>query len=628
MNINVKTKKKLGRYAKAYLLGLIGTISFVACLFNSSVYATIRFSNYGSTMLINAQDSQLVLESTDKVTGWSELSINKSGDRGKASTWDGYTNGVVLSQEGSLEPDAFMVISNSNALNYGIKNTSNAILNYSGSGVFTVAEKIALFEDVRTDSHAFVYCCKNTSNALSYGLKNNSSAIEALLPGSFSGPEMQEFVDYVRTTSNAFLYCCKNTSNALAYGLRTNSNAIIDMRGRMFGAAEKEEIFDYVRTTSNSFLYCCKNTSNALIYGLKNNSNALVNWPGGAIWSILEKRELYETIRVNSNAFVYCCKNTSNVMNYAFKIYEEHQVYQEDMREQNFVFFQNGFTVVPDKTLELKVPVPVSGNINLGDTGVGQAGTISLRNDLLFASNAYLTGGGKVDGNGFALVLSCTFAIPENEILEITSDTIINGHGTTFYLEPHAQITIDNNVTLTLKNVRIKNTRNSSGEPMIDLAGPNSKLALMNCELALAGDYYVNNGHVYIHDDVIISGTSSLVYKSGQDSYIADSATWAFDNGSRFYYDPSVSDNSLIRLLSKTAGMYFDGSTFEAGDMGVRLSTGLLFLDNNVLLKCPVSTQIILGDSSILDGSGDLDVHILAAAYVEVDGTVLDDSVV
>jgi len=580
-------------------------------------------------MSVGSQDSKIFLNSADNVTGWSELSIIKKDGQVGASQWgDGYVDGVVLSQEGSLDPDTLMILSNSNALNYGIKNTSNAIMSYSGLDAFTVAEKIELQEDVRTDSHAFVYCCKNTSNALSYGLKNNSSALVRLHAGSFTAQEKQGFVDYVRTTSNAFLYCCKNTSNALSYGLRTNSNAIIDMRWRMFSGAEKLDVLEKVRTTSNGFLYCCKNSSNALIYGLKNNSNALVNWPGGALWSILEKRELYETIRVNSNAFVYCCKNTSNVINYAFKIYEGHQVYQDDMCEQNFVFFKNGFTVAPDKVLTLDIPVPVRGNINLGDTLAGQAGTISLQNDLLFASNAYLTGGGKINGNGFALVLSCTFAIPENEILEITSDTIINGHGTTFYLEPHAQITIDNNVTLTLKNVRIKNTRNGSLDPMIDLSGPNSKLALMNCELALAGDYYVNNGHVYIHDDVIVSGTSSFVYKSEQESYIADSATWAFDKNTRFYYDPSVSDNSLIHLLTKTSAMYFDGSTLETGDMGIRLSMGSLYLDNNVLLKCPVSTQIILGDSSILDGSGDLDVHILAAAYAEVSGAVFDDSLV
>ncbi len=596
-----------------------------------SIHARISFTNNFVNLALKEQNSKVVLNNPDKITGWSELSIVKKSGKKSALDWDeNYTDGVVISQEGSEEPALNSIIANSNTIISGVKNNSNTLLTYSCPGPsaceITVLELQQLEKLARTVSQAQLYCCKNTSNALSYGLKNNSNAIGVLERGSFSGPGKQEFLNYVRTTSNAFLYCCKNTSNALAYGLRTNSNGIGVLRRRVFSPYEKQDTLEKIRTTSNGLLYCCKNTSNALLFGVKNNSTALMNIQGVILWSIEEERELYEKIRVNSSAFVYCCKNTSNALvnlseslaNFG-TIYDTHEVYDTNTQEQNFVFFKNGFTVKPDKTLTLKIPVPVSGNINLGQTG-----TINLQNDLLFASNAYLTGGGKIDGNGFALVLSCTFAIPANETLEITSDTIINGHGTTFYLEPHAQITIDNNVTLTLKNVRIKNTRNRSSAPMIDLLGAQSTLTLMNCELALAGDYSANNGHVFIHDDVIISGTSSFIYNSGQTSYIVDNATWAFDKNTRFYYDPSVSDNSLVHMLSKTSGMYFDGATVEAGDMGIRLSTGSLYLDNNVLLKCPVSTQIIFGNSS--KSNGDLDAHVLGGGYIEIEGVVFDDS--
>jgi len=564
-------------------------------------------------LALKKSNAKLGLKKIDEVVGWGNLSIVKSGQKKTSDAWvEQYVDDSVISQEGSQDPTTMLILSNSSAINYGLKNNSNALLNYSGGGVFTVLERQELLEDVRTDSHAFVSCCKNTSNALIYGLKNNSSTLIRLHAGVFTVPEKQEFLEHVCTTSNAFLFCCKNTSNAFAYNLKNNSNAIVRLRTLVFSGPEKQLALQTSRTTSNGFLYCCKNTSNALVFGIRNNSNALINWPGGALWSIYEKDQLYETIRTYSNTII--------MINNGVTIYDDHQVYDDDAIEQNFVFFKNGFSVKPDKTLTLDVPVPISGNINLGDTG-----SVLLQRDMLFASDAYLTGGGKIDGNGFALVLSCTFAIPENETLQITSDTIINGHGTTLYFEPHAQITIDNNVTLTLKNFRVESTRNSNSDPIISMSGSDSCLTLMNMELALADDYYVNNGRVFIHDDVIISGTSSFVYKSEQASYVAPFATWAFDKGSRFYYDPSVSDNSLVRMHSKTSGMYFDGSTLEAGNMGVRLSKGSLYFDNNVLLKCPESTQIIFGDLSQSDS--DLDVYVLGGAYVEIEGVVFDDSV-
>jgi len=520
-------------------------------------------------MAIKATDSKLILGKADKAIGWSEFSINKKHGKNTSRNWvEQYFDTVEISQEGSQAPATYLVISDSNAINYGIKNNSNAIIEYA-KAEFTESEK-------------------------------------------------QETLRYARTTSNAFLYCCKNTSNSLAYGIKNNSNAIIDIKDRVFSLSEKQELINYVRTTSNAFLYCCKNNSNALLFGIRNNSNAIVNFPGSALWSIQEKEDLYETIRVNSNAFIYCCKNTSNAFVSAFKIYETHQVYNYDALEENYVFYKAGFTVQDGKTLTINTPTPVIGNINLSTSGV-----LELQGDLYMAADAYLTSGGILDGNGYSLVLSCSFAIPENQVVHITGDTVINGHGTTLYLEPHAQITVDNNVTLTIKNTRIKSSRNSSSDPILSIAGSSGKIALQNCELALADDYYLDQGHLFIHDDVIITGTSAFVYTSNQVSYIDTAATWCFDKRTKFLYEPSVSDNALIRMYDATSCLYLDGATLQAGDMGIRLSTGALYLDNNVTLSSPVS-PIIFGDSSELDS--DLDVYVLADARVEVTGYVLDDS--
>jgi len=198
----------------------------ISVMLIGQAYGTIYFSNYDSNIAIDQTNSKVFLNNSEKVIGWSELSIVKKFGEDQASGWvEQYPNQIVVSQEGSQEPNTNLIISNSNAINYGLKNNSNAILALA-AGAFTIEEKEELLEDVRTTSNAFLYCCKNTSSALVYGLKNNSNAITDLRAGTFSESEKEELLEDVRTTSNAFLYCCKNTSNALVYGITNNRNAI------------------------------------------------------------------------------------------------------------------------------------------------------------------------------------------------------------------------------------------------------------------------------------------------------------------------------------------------------------------------------------------------------------------
>ncbi len=447
-----------------------------------------------------------------------------------------------------------------------------------------------------------------TSPANNLIAANSNAIVSKTYFGGFTSGEKAELLDMLPTHSNAFAYCCKNTSNALLYGIKNNSHAIVNAIAITPGLFELNSA---AQENNNAFLYCCKHTSNALAYGLKNNSNDIAD--------IMDTFADISLIKNTSHAFVYCCKNVNNTLNAAITIYDTHKIYSSDATEQNFVLFKNGFTVNANKRLALNMPVPVMGVINLNDLGI-----IELQNDLYLSSNAHLTNGGILDGNGHTLVLSGNVIIPANKRLRIKSDTIIDGHGATLFLDSYSRMSVDNNVTLTLKNIRIKNTQNTPSVPMIDLSGTGSKLALQDVELVLSDDFYVNRGSLFIHDNVLISGVSDFVYRSGQKSYIADASILYFDKGSRFFYDGSSS--YLIKMLSENSRICFDGSTLQTGNSGIRLSAGALYLDNNVQLTCPISTHIIFGDSSQPGDTGDLDVQVLAAAHVTITGKVLDDS--
>jgi len=118
--------------------------------------------------------------------------------------------------------------------------------------------------------------------------------------------------EMIRTHSNAFVYCCKNSSNALTYGLKNNSNAIVSLDGRV----TQNEIdiaqnaADIAQNAINIALnsIAIKNNSNALLYCCKNTSNAF-------IYAIKNNSNaLLYGIKNNSNAFAYCCRTSSNAI--------------------------------------------------------------------------------------------------------------------------------------------------------------------------------------------------------------------------------------------------------------------------------------------------------------------------
>ncbi len=251
------------------------------------------------------------------------------------------------------------------------------------------------------------------------------------------------------------------------------------------------------------------------------------------------------------------------------------------------VKFLDGFEVRITGSVTLDISKSIDGTIDCNETG-----RIILNGHLAFAPNIAIANNLTVDGRGHTIILEGDLTIPEGKTLHVTSTTDIDGCGNTLYLEPHANISLDNNATLTLRNMRVKNMRNNSANPMIRPSGHRAQVALQNIELALADDFMFRDGQLFIHDDVIVTGSSIFSYRSTQTSYICDASTFAFDKNTTFEYYPGTIDNSLIQMQSETATLYLDGATLQATHTGMRLSKGRLCFDNNVLLSSTVGTKL------------------------------------
>ncbi len=258
---------------------------------------------------------------------------------------------------------------------------------------------------------------------------------------------------------------------------------------------------------------------------------------------------------------------------------------------QGFVSFSQGFVAPDFGTVILDTAGVVSGVIQQNPDTIG---SLELRSDLNLDSGILFSPGARINGMGNSIIMHGDCSVADNGTLRITGDTIINGHGNTFNLGSQARIVVDHGVTLTLRNMRVKNTQNDLSNPIITANGSQARIALQDVELALEDEFVFADGKLFIHDDVVVSGQNAVfTYRSDQQSYIADGGLLAFDYGTKLLYYPTAFNRDLIALQSQTSGISFDQSDFEAMQTPLRLTKGTLSFDNNVTISSQVSSGFI-----------------------------------
>ena len=516
------------------------------------------FSNDNAKLVLKDSNSYIRLNPVN-VFGWKDRSLLKNitgvgiGDY-NLLTYDVSANDIIS----YAEAPADFIYYNSNAIvtfqdNYSelIESNSNAILH--------------LEDQVENNSNAIVYLedqVENNSNAIMWQdvqIKDNSNSILNLEP-------------QLENNSNAILNLepqIENNSNAiknLEVQIKDNSNAVDSLapfvRWNSNAIESEADLEIYVRTNSNAILN--------LEEQIKENSNAIVEnedqirWNSSAILSLLGENDW---IRYNSNAILS-----------AIKIYDTTQTYAADTTLENLVLYKNGFTVNTGKTLILNTPLSISGPITL-------SGTLNLGGDLYLNSDATFPSGGVIDGNGNTIFLGGDLEIPDDVDLRFTDSTIINGQGNNLILGHRAQLLIDTLTTLTLKNLTLKNSLNNVARPAVKCLDMYGKLALDNATLAFKDDFYFNKGQLFIHNDVVVSGSSGLIYRSTQPSFITSGASLTFDIGTTFSYDTVTTSSYLINLVDESSSLYLNGCSLKCTTTGLNLTRGRLFLDNKVLFR-------------------------------------------
>ncbi|KKQ49527.1 MAG: hypothetical protein US69_C0004G0011 [candidate division TM6 bacterium GW2011_GWF2_38_10] len=256
-----------------------------------------------------------------------------------------------------------------------------------------------------------------------------------------------------------------------------------------------------------------------------------------------------------------------------------HHVFYDGEYAQGFVALDDGFTVLAGACASMDILSPVDGGIDLREYGV-----LELDGDVTLDSQVSFSSGGHIVANGTMLSLNGNLSFPLTKTLHCKGSLCLNGNGKTLTFDNHAQLFLDQNSTLTLKNMVIKTKPYEAGVPVLTISSSSSKLCLDNVVLQLGGDFCVNNGQLFFHNDVVVTGTKAFVYRSGEPSFIAKNSCLYFDFGTTFSYVPTAANPSLIFCTDETSQLFFNGSSLKTSFTGMQVTKGSLLFDNDVLV--------------------------------------------
>ncbi|MFH1254582.1 MAG: hypothetical protein V1646_04080 [bacterium] len=269
---------------------------------------------------------------------------------------------------------------------------------------------------------------------------------------------------------------------------------------------------------------------------------------------------------------------------------------------RGFVRLANGFTVEKKASgvgsthgscVFMDTCTSVSGAIDLRETN-----TIFLQSDLILDNGVTFSSGGNISGYDRALILNGDLTIPDGKIIHTGGRIVIDGNGHKLILGNSAQLFVDTDATLTLRNLVLQNTRNQPGHPAVQCAASGSKLCLDDVELALADDFYFNRGQFFIHNDVAVTGTSSFVYCSTNPSHITAASVFYFNPATTLDFRPSTTGipqflaKDLLFMQDATSQLYLNGCTLKTTMTGLRLTKGQLIFDNKVTMTSAAQLQL------------------------------------
>ncbi|MFA5075572.1 MAG: hypothetical protein WC436_05740, partial [Candidatus Babeliales bacterium] len=534
--------------------------------------------------------------------------------------------------DGNIRANSRNISYNSNALLYGIVNNSNALV-----------------YGISNNSNAII---KNTrdilsnSNALIYGIKNNSNAIIALdtyidtqLDGAVraNSRNISYNSNAILTLGSLDLSVLQGAVRANSRNISYNSNAILTL-----GTLDLSVLQGAIRANSRNISY----NSNAILtlgaldlsvlQGAVRANSRNISYNSNAILTLgaLDLSVLQGAVRANSRNIVY----NSNAIIASINVVGQGESYNiaSDIdlggtaaNPQAF-YLSRGISTISGTYPHVRLHAGVtffSSPIDLN------GGTLVLSGgDSIFSAGTTIESSGNFSLLNHAIVLGNDLTISDGVELTFTTSGILDGQDHNLILDGSSKLKLDNNVTLTIKNMHIKKLKDFSDDTSsICMNQSKSRLALQNAELCFDRDLSFTLGELYVIDDVKINGTNQLIYTSTQYLRIDKNSTFMFDINTSFSFAPIQAKNNLITMQDSTSQIFLNGASLKTTYTGIQLTKGTLKLDHKNYLynqdgvgtgASNISQAIIFGDG--ITTNNDLYIEILPGASLDLKSGILD----
>ena len=229
-------------------------------------------------------------------------------------------------------------------------------------------------------------------------------------------------------------------------------------------------------------------------------------------------------------------------------------------------------------------------------------GTVTLNGDLDFGLDNHLLGNGLVDMATFRLnlgakdfvwtatvcfhgdsaVINLNSNVQLTSCLTFTGNCIIDGNGNTLNFDTTGQIDIEDDASLTFKNIRLEDISGTQLRCKTDT----SRIVLDNVEWLQDGAYTFTKGSILFEHNVEFLGTHTFTYESSQTSTIAAKARWHIRDGMRLQLGrltPSAVEPLVME--DETAVWHLDNMTFHVINSGLTVAEGTIEFDKVVNLE-------------------------------------------
>lgn len=219
-----------------------------------------------------------------------------------------------------------------------------------------------------------------------------------------------------------------------------------------------------------------------------------------------------------------------------------------------------------------------------------------------------------------------TIELGKNEDLNTTwtfeGACVLNGKGQSLNLDTLGEIVIHGTgSSLLIDNITITGLLANKIRCFDDTC----TITFKNVHVILEDTYSFTTGHFEVVGNLDISGSYTFEYGADRPSVITKDSRMLIDNGTTFFYAPTIEDRDLIVMEDVSAQFYMQGGTVESTTTGMRLIRGTLIIDQKNFIRNDGATSISEGVSfGNGNGADDLTIKMMPAANIEVLSGYLD----